>query len=118
MKRDGALESIWQHQQENHQPQKTNITVDTYDVLIAGGGITGLSTALLLQKAGKKCVVAEMHSIGFGTTAGTTAHLNNFFDTFYNTVEKDFGEENARLLATAAGEAMELIKKKYKTLQY
>ena len=114
MKRDGALESIWQHQLEDLLPKETNETTETYDVLIAGGGITGLSTALLLQKAGKKCVIAEMHNIGFGTTAGTTAHLNNFFDTSYNTVEKDFGEENARLLATAAEEAMALIKKNIK----
>ncbi len=114
MKRDGALESIWQHQQENHPPKETIETATTYDVMIAGGGITGLSTALLLQKAGKKCVIAEMHTIGFGTTSGTTAHLNNFFDTAYNTVENNFGEENARLLATAAEEALSLIKKNIK----
>ena len=114
MKRDGALESIWQHQQDNHQPTKTTTTETTYDVLIAGGGITGLSIALLLQKAGKKCVIAEMHTIGFGTTSGTTAHLNNFFDTPYHTVENNFGEENARLLATAADEALGLIKKNIK----
>ena len=111
MKRDGALESIWQHGQDDHQPKETHEIDTTYDVLIVGGGITGLSTALLLQKAGKKCAIAEMHTIGFGTTSGTTAHLNNFFDTPYSTIEKDFGEENARLLATAAEDALRLIKK-------
>ena len=114
MKRDGALHSIWQYQQKDHVPNQTNETTNTYDVLIAGGGITGLSTALLLQKAGKKCVIAEMHSIGFGTTSGTTAHLNNFFDTPYHTVEKDFGEENARLLATAVEEGLQLVKQNIK----
>ena len=109
MKRDGALESIWQHKKEDYK-SKESVNI-SYDVLVAGGGITGLTTALLLQKAGKKCVIAEAHTIGFGTTAGTTAHLNTFFDTPFHTVESDFGEENARLLADAAKEAMELIKK-------
>ena len=110
MKRDGALESIWQHQQNNHLPINTSTSEIPYDVLIAGGGITGLTTALLLQKAGKKCIIAEMHNIGFGTSSGTTAHFNTFFDTTYKTVENNFGEENARLLATAAEEALNLIK--------
>ncbi len=109
MKRDGALQSIWQHKKDDHKP--TGSSTGSYDVFIAGGGITGLTTGLLLQKAGKKCVIAEAHTIGFGTTGGTTAHLNTFFDTPYYTVESDFGEENALLLAEAAKEAMELIKK-------
>ena len=111
MKRDGALESIWQHQQEDHLPKETTTPKTVYDVCIAGGGITGLTTALLLQKAGKKCVIAEMHTIGFGTTSGTTAHLNTFFDTPYYAVERDFGKENSMLLAEAAREAMQLIRK-------
>ena len=110
MKRDGALESIWQHQHKDHQPKETIVSAIKYDVLIAGGGITGLATALLLQKGGKKCVIAEAHTIGFGTTAGTTAHLNTFFDTPYYVAERDFGEENALLLAQAAKEALSLIK--------
>ena len=112
MKRDGALQSIWQYKKEDHQSTSNPVSpFDNFDVLIAGGGITGLTTALLLQKAGKKCVIAEAHTIGFGTTAGTTAHLNTFFDTPFHTVESDFGEENARLLADAAKEALELIRK-------
>ena len=111
MKRDGALESIWQHQQEDHLPKETTTQKTVYDVCIAGGGITGLTTALLLQKAGKKCVIAEMHTIGFGSTSGTTAHINTVFDTPFYAVERDFGEENSMLLAEAAREAMQLIRK-------
>lgn len=111
MKRDGALQSLWQYKKEDHRstPKGTS-PFDNFDVLIAGGGITGLATALLLQKRGKKCVIAEAHTIGFGTTGGTTAHLNTFFDTPYHVVERDFGEENAMLLAQAAKEALTLIK--------
>jgi len=97
MNRDGANESVWQHKTENYQPQLNDVTNEVFDVLIIGGGITGISTALLLQKAGKKCVLAEAVTLGYGTTGGTTAHLNDFFDTPYYKVIKDFGESNAKL---------------------
>ena len=57
-----------------------------------GGGITGITTALLLQKAGKKCMIAEAKTIGFGTSGGTTAHLNTFMDSPYNEIEKILGK--------------------------
>ena len=110
MKRDGALESIWQHGKEDLLPAK-NKADEVYDVLIAGGGLTGIATGLLLQKAGKKCIIAESHTIGFGTSGGTSAHINTFFDTTYGEAAKNFGEENAQLLAKAAEEAISLIKK-------
>src|SRR4051794_1342745 len=111
MNRDGANESIWQYKTSNYQPAPGDDIINTiFDVLIIGGGITGITTALLLQKAGKKCVLAEAVTLGFGTTGGTTAHLNDIFDTPYHKVIKDFGQSNAKLLAEAAREAIELIK--------
>lgn len=79
------------------------------DVLIAGGGITGITTGLLLQQAGKQCVIAEASEIGFGTTGGTTCHINTLLDTPYPTIEKNFGTEGAKLIATAAAQSRQLI---------
>jgi len=76
---------------------------------VVGGGITGISTALLLQRAGKKCAVLEAASLCFGTTGGTTAHLNTLLDTPYTTITKNFGLENAKLVADAAATAIQLI---------
>ncbi len=53
MKRDGARQSLWQNNIPDHQ-SKNNIEDKVYDVLIVGAGITGITTALLLQKAGKQ----------------------------------------------------------------
>jgi glycine/D-amino acid oxidase-like deaminating enzyme/nitrite reductase/ring-hydroxylating ferredoxin subunit len=63
---------------------------------------------LQLQKAGLQCVVAESHNLCFGTTGGTTAHLNTFLDTTYEQIEKDFGEEGAQLIAQATNQALDL----------
>lgn len=108
MNRDGAMTSLWQQTSE-YKTNKAGIK-DEYDVLIVGGGITGLSTALRLQENGLQCIIAEANTLGFGTTGGTTAHINSFFDTPYSDVIKNFGEENAVLLYRGAEEAMNLIK--------
>src|SRR5689334_10798316 len=109
MQRDGNLTSIWQFEMPEYSTSGTH-GGEIFDVLIVGGGITGITTALQLQKAGKKCIIAEAHTLGFGTSGGTTAHLNTFMDNSYARIEKDFGEEDARLVATAAREALDLIK--------
>jgi len=109
MKRDGNKESIWQHNISNYVPVNGWEKDKTYDVLVVGGGITGITTALLLQKEGKKCILAEAHNLGFGTTGGTTAHINTFLDSSYAEIEKNFGIENAKQVATDVREAMDLI---------
>ncbi|RRA96529.1 FAD-dependent oxidoreductase [Paenimyroides viscosum] len=76
MNRDGARKSVWQDQIRSFSVITPQLA--TFDVVIVGGGITGVSTALALQKAGKKCLLVEAANIAFGTSGGTTAHLNDF----------------------------------------
>lgn len=111
MLRDGANKSLWQEALPLYQPKHKIVPEKIVDVLIVGGGITGLSTALELQKAGKECLLIEAHSIGFGTTGGTTAHLNTFVDTTYDIIEKDFGEKYAQLVFQATKEAIAAIRR-------
>ncbi len=114
MQRDGACTSLWQHDMPAYQSPVMTPPNEVVDVLIVGGGISGITTALLLQKAGKKCVVAEAKTLCFGTTGGTTAHLNTVMDHPYNEIQSKFGEKNAQLLAKAAKEAIDLIRKNIK----
>lgn len=109
MNRDGVRKSIWQ---EEIKPFPAAINFETeYDVAIIGGGITGISTAYQLQKSGKKCILIEAANIGFGTTGGTTAHINNFLDTTYSEAISKFGLEDAMLLYQSTVDAIGVIEK-------
>ncbi|MFA7473597.1 MAG: FAD-dependent oxidoreductase, partial [Spirosomataceae bacterium] len=111
MKRDGNNLSIWQDHHEGYQPLNSGYWSESkvYDVLIVGGGITGLTTGVLLQKAGFKCILAEAQTIGFGTSLGTTSHLNTLLDTTYPEIENRFSEEAAKLVAKGASQAINLV---------
>lgn len=115
MKRDGQLHSLWQDTTPAYK-SKSNQEGRDYDVIIAGAGITGVTTGLLLQKAGKKVLIAEAQCIAFGTSGGTTAHLNTFMDTPFYAMQRNFGEENARLVARSVKEALALIREQVKDL--
>ena len=109
MERDGKQTSLWQKEQ-NYSGKHTQVPDQIFDVVIVGGGMTGIATAMQLQKAGRQCLVAEAYNLCFGTTGGTTAHLNTFMDTTYDQIIKDFGEKDAQLLAKAARQALDLVK--------
>ncbi len=115
MHRDGANKSLWQEAMPVYHPKHKIIPEKIVDVLIVGGGITGLSTALALQKSGKQCLLIEANTIGFGTTGGTTAHLNTFLDSTYDRIEDDFGENYAQLVFNASTEAIRAIKNNIET---
>src|SRR5690606_32279677 len=107
--RDGAHVSLWQIGQEELSQQSAP-THELYDCIIIGAGITGLTAALLLQEAGKRTLVMDAHSIGFGTTGGTTSHVNTFADTHYKEAESAFGEQGAQLFAKAILEGRDFIR--------
>lgn len=106
--RDGRCTSLWQSARNIYRPQSPRIEKN-FDVIVIGGGITGISTALQLQEAGLSCLVLEARHLCFGTTGGTTAHINTLLDTPYTTIENNFGKANAKLVAAAAKDAVDLI---------
>lgn len=108
MNRDGNRKSFWQDAQKEHHNAKP--TVNDFETIIVGAGITGISLAIELQKRGQKCLVLEKNSIGFGTTGGTTAFINNFFDESYDSLISKFGEDKAQTVADHALQTVSIIK--------
>ncbi len=108
--RDGYCESLWQSEIGNFDITEVPDNNTVCDTLIVGAGITGITTALMLQRAGQHCIIAEASVAGFGTTGGTSAHLNTFFDATYPELESDFGEDNSKLVAESGKEAMSTIR--------
>jgi glycine/D-amino acid oxidase-like deaminating enzyme/nitrite reductase/ring-hydroxylating ferredoxin subunit len=110
IQRDGNCTSLWQDHIEAYRATNKPSENQLYDAVIVGGGITGITTAMLLQEAGKKCLVIEAANLCFGTTGGTTAHLNTLLDTPYATIIKNFDKEKARLVAQVTAEAIDLVR--------
>lgn len=79
------------------------------DVAVIGGGITGLTAAVLLKRLGKTVAVIESRRIAEGVTGHTTAKLTSQHQLVYNTLIEVHGEEKARLYAEANEAAIDRV---------
>src|SRR4051794_7992462 len=79
------------------------------DVAVLGGGIAGLTTALLLKRDGAKVAVVEAGRVGAGVTAYTTAKVTSLHGIQYQSVESSFGEDGARVYAEANEAGLERV---------
>src|SRR5688572_23586092 len=79
------------------------------DVVVIGGGITGLTAAYLLCKEGRSVVVLEKGRIGMGETGHTTAHLTFATDVRLTELAKRFGKDHALATWDAGASAMDQI---------
>ena len=66
------------------------------DVLVVGGGITGLTTAYLLSEAGKRVAVVERDRCAQVDTGHTTAHLTMVTDWRLTELKTRFGRTHAQ----------------------
>src|SRR4030095_2325007 len=79
------------------------------DVLIVGGGITGLTAAYLICKTGRSVALVERGTIGNRETGHTTAHLTYATDVRLSDLVKRFGPDHARAAWEAGASAMAQI---------
>lgn len=102
-------ESLWRATTELPSFPRLAEDIET-DVAIVGAGITGITTAYLLAKAGKAVVLLEAGKIFNGTTGYTTAKVTAQHGQIYHELIQHFGEEHARLYYEANREAIEFIR--------
>ena len=81
------------------------------DVVVVGGGITGLTTAYMLTSAGKSVALIERGRCAEIDTGHTTAHLTMVTDTRLNELVGRFGRSHAQAVWDAGRAAIDQIER-------
>ncbi|PIC65063.1 Gamma-glutamylputrescine oxidoreductase [Sporosarcina sp. P13] len=103
-------ESLWL---ATAYPRTTYPTVEedlSCDVLIIGGGLSGLANAYFLAKQGKDVILLEKNSILQGATGNSTGKLTVQHDLVYAELIEKFGVENAKIYFQANEEAIQFAR--------
>ena len=100
------MDSIWLDSAELPRFPELKQDVKT-DVLIIGGGMTGVLCAWMLKNAGVDCVLLEAARIGGGITKNTTAKITAQHGLIYHQLLRRFGPEKARMYLDANLDAVE-----------
>lgn len=100
------LTSVW----EDRHPQPADSVPATvtgeWDAVVVGAGITGLTVATLLSRAGLAVAVIEARHVGAGTTGRSTAKVSVLQGTQYSRIARRHGHAALRGYATANAEAL------------
>jgi glycine/D-amino acid oxidase-like deaminating enzyme/nitrite reductase/ring-hydroxylating ferredoxin subunit len=81
----------------------------TADVVVIGGGIMGLTSALLLKRAGLKVVLLERERCARIDTGHTTAHVTAVTDLRLHEIAREYSKDHAKAVWDAGGAAIDQI---------
>ncbi|SEK62809.1 FAD-dependent oxidoreductase [Nitrosovibrio tenuis] len=81
----------------------------TTDVVIVGGGITGVTLALNLAEQGTSAVLLEARDLGFGSTGNSTGNLYETISRGIHRIVDRWGQDVAHAVSTARRSALEQI---------
>jgi glycine/D-amino acid oxidase-like deaminating enzyme/nitrite reductase/ring-hydroxylating ferredoxin subunit len=94
-----AQESLWL---EAAPVRPTLRGEHVFDVAVVGGGIAGLTTALLLKRQGLTVAVVEADRVGGGASGNNTAKVTALQSTVYSKISARHGAETAASYADAS----------------
>ncbi len=104
------MNSIWSDSVEFPTFEQLKKDIKT-DVLIIGGGITGILCAYMLEQAGVDYVLVEADRLCSGITKNTTAKISIQHGLIYHKLVKRFGVEKARMYLDANVAALQEYRK-------
>ena len=80
------------------------------DILIIGGGITGLTTAYFLMNSNKNILLIDKDKIGSGATYKSTAKISYLQKDIYQKLEKTYDYKTSKLYYESQKDAIKLLK--------
>jgi glycine/D-amino acid oxidase-like deaminating enzyme len=95
----------------------TALAVDTADVVVVGGGLTGVLTAIALKSAGANVVLLEAARVGAGHSSAASGVSGLLVAADYRAFEALHGRRLARTLMTAVVESGPGMNAAFKTLR-
>ncbi len=101
---------FWFEKREHARHPALNDNLEV-DLLIVGGGITGVTAAYLLAGEGVSVALLERETLGGRDTGHTTAHLTYMTDTRLSELVATFSRREAGLAWDAGRDAMDFISK-------
>lgn len=110
----GNNTTYWIDSSESRTFEKLDENLDV-DVVIVGGGISGISIAYNLIRSGKTVAVVEDGLIGSGETGRTSAHLTAVLDARYFELQKLYGKEDTTLICESHRKAIGFIEQTVNT---
>jgi glycine/D-amino acid oxidase-like deaminating enzyme/nitrite reductase/ring-hydroxylating ferredoxin subunit len=81
----------------------------TVDVAVIGAGLTGITAAWLLKRAGCRVALLERRRVGGVDTGCTTAHLTSVVDADLSTLASTLGHDHAQAVWDAGFAAIDQI---------
>lgn len=95
------MESVWEStvKFKKREPMPGDFSTD---VLIIGGGITGILCAYKLKQAGVSCRIVEAETLCSGITKNTTAKITSQHGLIYDSIIRRFGTDAAKKYFEAA----------------
>ena len=100
--------SYWVESTKKTNYPEISENMDT-DVLIIGGGITGIVTAYMLSNSGLNICLVDADRMAMGVTANTTAKITSQHGLLYDYLLNSFGFETAKGYLDSNQEAIKTI---------
>ena len=104
------MKSLWLENIKVNDIKKLNKNIKT-DILIIGGGITGITTAYELINKNLKITLVDQNLTGHGISSKTTGKLNYLQETIYTDLLNTYNLNTAKLYLKSQRDAIKEVEK-------